>query len=323
MKPSLLQWLVCPTCHAELDLRDPREDQGEIQEGRLVCASCAKEYRIVRGVPRFVDPHSYADSFGFQWNKFRTVQIDSLNGTRQSEQTLEATTGWRPADYAQKLVLDAGVGAGRFAEVAARHGAEVIGFDLSAAVDAAQLNVGRQPRVHIVQADLFSMPFRPASFDMAYSIGVLQFTPDVRQAFASVSSRVKPRGDLAVYLYGDYMPGRRMSDLLRRLTTRLPRRWMFGLTAGCVPLYYLYRLPTLRKILPLLLPISLHPVARWRWLDTFDWYTPKYQWKLSYPEVFRLFRDHGYVDLQVFDEPIRIRGTKRIEHSTPFAQETR
>ena len=57
-------------------------------------------------------------------------------------------------------------------------------------------------------------------------------------------------------------------------------------------------------------PISQHPDWRWRWLDTFDWYSPKYQWKVLYPEVFRWFQSNGFRDVELFDEPIRMRGSK-------------
>jgi len=63
-------------------------------------------------------------------------------------------------------------------------------------------------------------------------------------------------------------------------------------------------------IFRVILPISLHPNWRWRWLDTFDWYTPTYQWKMLYPEVFRWFRTNGFLDIDVFDEPICMRGVK-------------
>jgi hypothetical protein len=85
---------------------------------------------------------------------------------------------------------------------------------------------------------------------------------------------------------------------------------MFLLSALAIPAYYIYRLPLLGKLLQLLVPISLHPNWRCRWLDTFDWYTPKYQWKFLYPEVFRWFRSLGFDEIQIFDGPIRMRGRK-------------
>lgn len=310
MKISALKFLVCPECKQEFDLQIRVKQEAEVMEGGLSCRRCPAQYPIVRGVPRFLQTGTYASSFGDQWNWFREVQIDSRNGTQESKRTLYATTGWRQQDYQGRLLLDAGVGAGRFAEIALKHGAEVVGIDLTSAIDAAYANIGRREKVHLLQADIFAMPFREGTFDMAYSIGVLHHTPDPRTAFERVAAAVKKGGGLAVYLYHGYGPGHRCPDLIRRLTTRLPLRAMFAISAVAIPLYYLYRVPVLGKLLRLLCPISLHPHWSWRWLDTFDWYTPKYQWKFQYPEIFRWFRANGFLDIEVFDDPIRMRGIK-------------
>ena len=86
---------------------------------------------------------------------------------------------------------------------------------------------------------------------------------------------------------------------------------MWALSAAAVPLYYLYRMPVVGKLFQLALPISMEREARWRWLDTFDWYTPRYQWKYLYPEIFRWFRDNGFHDVELLDEPIRMSGHKK------------
>ena len=310
MKQSALRFLVCPSCRDSLRLHPDRTEGPETIEGSLVCAGCARRYPVRAGVPRFVDGSTYASSFGFQWNRFRDVQLDSASGMRESERTLEAVSGWTTGTYSNRLVLDAGVGAGRFAEIVAANGGEVVGVDLTDAVDAAYVNIGRHPRVHLVQADLFAMPFRQGGFDLAYSIGVLHHTPDPRPAFARVAAMVRPGGGFAVYLYDRYGPGHRTNDALRSLSTRLPRRLMLSLSTAAVPLYYLYRIPLLGALLQVLAPISLHPNWRWRWLDTFDWYTPRYQWKFLYPEVHRWFRECGFEDVHVFDSPISMRGNK-------------
>ena len=311
MKAAALNFLVCPTCQVELSLVATAWDGDEIETGSLRCIGCSKEFPIVRGVPRFVASDEYAASFGRQWNWFRTVQIDSLNGSRQSETTLRETTGWTHADFAGKRILDAGAGAGRFAEVVSRLGGEIIALDLSRAVDATYATLGKRAGVHVVQADLMAAPIRPNSFDLAYSIGVLHHTPDYHAAFVRVAHLVKPGGQLAVYVYPDYTVGRGASDLYRRITTRLPARIMWYLAAIAIPLYYFHKAPLLNRVLPSILPISMHPAWRWRWLDTFDWYTPKYQWKLSYPDVYRGFREAGFDEIELFSAPIRMRGTKR------------
>jgi SAM-dependent methyltransferase len=312
MNSSVLDVLVCPTCKNALQLRVTSQAGREIREGSLACRTCSATYPVTGGIPRFVPDDTYARSFGCQWNWFRTVQLDSLNGrAKASEEMLRATTGWTDYEYPGSRVLDAGVGAGRFAEHAAAKGAEVFGVDLTRAVDAAYRNIGHLPHVHLVQADIFALPFRPETFDLAYSIGVLHHTPDPEGAFRSVAPAVKPGGKFAVYLYGRYGFSHRASDLIRRVTTRLPLNLMWALSAGAVPLYYAYRLPVVGTIARLALPISMEPDWRWRWLDTFDWYTPTYQWKFLYPEIFRWFRDNGFGEIQLFDGPIRMCGQKK------------
>jgi len=312
LKARALDFLVCPRCQEALELESRSAQGAEILEGMLRCRACGRAYPIVRGVPRFVGDGDYASSFGRQWNWFSAVQLDSRNGSDQSERALRGATGWSDEDYAGRLVLDAGAGAGRFADVVARKGGEVVGVDLTAAVDAAYRNLGEHERVHLVQADIFAMPFREGTFDLAYSIGVLHHTPDTAAAFGRVAATVKKGGGFGVYVYAAYGSWYLGSDLLRKLvTTRLPPRVMLGLTAAAIPLYYLYRLPLLGKICQALAPISMHPDWRWRWLDTFDWYTPKYQWKHRYPEVYRWFRTNGFLDVEIFDTGlIKMRGVK-------------
>lgn len=313
MKQSALDVIVCPECKNGLALEVHSNNGREILEGTLACKECEKIYPITRGVPRFVPKGAYAESFGRQWNWFRTVQIDSLNRSLASEIALRGATGWRDEEYAGRKLLDAGVGAGRFAERAAAKNAEVFGVDLTSAVDAAYRNIGSWPNVHLFQADIFALPFRDDTFDLAYSIGVLHHTPDTRAAFARVAATVKPGGQFAVYLYARYGATHKASDAIRTITTKLPLPVMWGLSSLAVPLYYAYRMPIVGKLLQLAAPISMEPEARWRWLDTFDWYTPKYQWKYLYPEVFRWFRENNFHDVEIFDGPIRMSGKKLPE----------
>ena len=131
-----------------------------------------------------------------------------------------------------------------------------------------------------------------------------------RAAFARIAETVRPSGQLAVYVYARYGGGHYGPDLIRAVSTRLPAPIMLALSTAAIPLYYVYRIPVLGKLLHLFAPISMLPDWRWRWLDTFDWYTPRYQSKHLYPEVFRWFRDNGFHDVAIFDEPIRMRGVK-------------
>ena len=81
--------------------------------------------------------------------------------------------------------------------LAARHGARVVGVDLSSAVEKAKALCEGYPAVSIVQADLTRLPLAEGVFDLAFSIGVLHHGPDPRGAFREVARRVKPGGRLA------------------------------------------------------------------------------------------------------------------------------
>jgi SAM-dependent methyltransferase len=310
MKPRLRELLVCPACKGELSLRDERIAEGEVETGTFVCVPCRASYPILRGIPRFVGQDAYAESFGDEWHRFRTVQLDSANGTTESQDGFALKTGLGPADVRGRLVLDAGVGAGRYAEVMARWGAEVVGVDLTRAVDAAAQNLRQWSSAHLVQADIFALPFRDETFDLAYSIGVLHHTPDTAAAFRRVAAMVKKGGQLAVYVYHAGGLMRYVSDTLRVVTTRLPRPVVYYGSTVAVPLHYLHQVPGIGRVTQILLPTIGHARWQWRWLDTFDWYTPKYQWKHRYPEVLRWFREAGFSDLYVADEPICVRGVK-------------
>ncbi len=310
MNVRLLALLACPRCKGDLLLRTERGDGGHVQTGTLICPACSLSYRIVDGIPRFVAEAAYAESFAYEWHRFRTVQLDSANGTRDSEDAFRLKTGLTSEDVRGRLVLDAGVGAGRYAEVLAAWGADVVGVDLTRAVDAAARNLEARPNVHLVQADIFALPFRDETFDLAYSIGVLHHTPSTAQAFTHVASTVKKGGQLAIYVYQAAGLVRYVSDVLRLVTKRLPRPVVYAASIIAVPLYYVHRLPVIGRVSQVLLPTVVHPRWRWRWLDTFDWYTPRYQWKHRYPEVLRWFREAGFNDLYVADEPICVRGTK-------------
>jgi len=301
MKRRLLLVLVCPTCKKNLDLEVASEDQGEILEGGLSCRPCQSRFPIRKGVPRFVELDGYVDTFSFEWNRFHDVQIDILNATKESEKSFQGKTGWSPADLNGKRVLDVGVGAGRFAEVVSRWGGEVVGVDLSFAVDAAYGNVGKQENVHIVQADLFQLPFLEGAFDAMYSLGVLHHTPDTKKAFDAVVPYLKPGGEFAVFLYaaGHYSY---FSDLWRNVTIRLPYQFIYYLSALSIPLYYLYKLPFIGQGLRFFLPMSLHPNPRWRWLDTFDWYTPKFQHKHTWPEVYCWYLEQAFRNIRLIQE---------------------
>ena len=158
---------------------------------------------------------------------------------------------------------------------------------------------------------MFNLPFAPESFDYIYSIGVLHHTPNCEQAFKALPGLLKPGGRIAIWLYSGYNRWYHMSDVYRKLTRRMSPEALHKLCHVVIPLYWIHqglrRTPLVGKpaagALAWLIPMSFNKDATWRVLDTFDWYSPWYQSKHTYEEVFRWFEDCGLEDLRVIEQP--------------------
>jgi len=131
---------------------------------------------------------------------------------------------------------------------------------------------------------------------------------------------LKPGGRIAIWLYSRYNSWYKMSDVYRKVTRRMPSRTLYRLCYGVVPLYGVHQV--LKKIpligrpasgaLAYMIPMAFHPDRKWRILDTFDWYSPWYQSKHTYEEVFRWFESCGLEDLKVIDQPIAVQGRRPL-----------
>jgi SAM-dependent methyltransferase len=311
MNKQLVKVLCCPKCKSNLKLVVTEEKDGTVVGGNLECHE-GDIFPIANGVPRFVRTDQYTHTFSFQWNRFSRVQLDVYNGTKESEQTFRMKTGFKPENLKGKLVLDAGVGAGRFADVVSRHGAEVIGIDLSRAVEAANENIGSRQNVHIVQADIFQLPFRAETFDYIFSIGVLHHTPETRKAFQKLIPLLKTGGEIAIWVYDSYTPFKKITNTLRKVTTRLPKRLVYYSSTISIPLYFL---KPFRMLMEGVFRLCMHRNWKWRWLDTFDYYTPEFQWKHTYPEVYGWFEENGLTEITPLSAPVSMKGKKQTPAS--------
>lgn len=316
MHRSLFDLLTCPRC------RDPRqlgasaetETDGEIVSGRLTCPGCRTDYPIRDGVPRFVEPEDdYCGNFGFQWNTWKTLQIDRLAGHSLSETRFLADSRWSPEWLDGKLILDAGCGAGRFADVAAGFGARVVAVDISSAIDAChETTTVHGNGVACLQASLFNLPLRRGMFDAVYCMGVIQHTPDPVGLMAALPGHLKPGGRLAYNFYEEGV-WRRLQVIkygLRLITPHLSVPTTLALSKFLVAVFFpltglLSRVRKLR-ILNHFLPIAaIHDPAlsreqqyAWTLLDTFDWYGARYEKRQDHRRAMALLRDAGLEEVE-------------------------
>jgi SAM-dependent methyltransferase len=326
-----LELLACPKCREHFALEvfaTGRDGKGEeLVEQGLLSSPCGAWFPVVDGVPvilpnalniysefagRYRDrlpewtfsaaevaqfereKKKTQESFGFEWTLYSAVYEERDRGY-----ALEG--GLSPDFFGGKLVLDAGCGYGRHARVVQQFGAEVVGLDLSVAVRNARRLTRDNPRIHIVQGDLFSPPFPRASFDLVYSWGVLHHTPDPRRAFEGLVDFVKEGGDISVKIYRKRpAPAAFVESLIRKVTLRLPLRTLYNLAYLAVPVNWFYwklgrRIPGVRQAI--LGVVKVDPNWRIAHIDTFDWYHPQYQFHFPMEEVVSWFEAKGLTQI--------------------------
>jgi SAM-dependent methyltransferase len=259
----------------------------------------------------------YCRNFGEQWNRFRSIQIDSLTGKSESHRRFFTETGWKPEEIKGKLLLDAGCGAGRFADVALECGAKVVAVDISEAAWACSKTLERFPErdYMVVRASLYDLPFKRNVFDGIYSLGVLQHTPDPAHAIKCLTTFLAPTGRLATWIYE-----RRLPDISRLQ----PRTWIRSIAAHW-PIESKLKLSRLLTIagFPLgwglswfgrtgervsqFLPYAArHHLGRgdlrrqWNYslMDTFDWYGPVYDQPQPEAKVKSAMNEAGLINVR-------------------------
>ncbi len=299
MHPRFLKVLACPVTGEPLSLESYRTTPaGCVESGALISEIEGRRYPIIRGIPRFVQEESYSASFGYEWSKWSRVQWDSenLGGPMQghTSRMFRSITELSNTELKGKLVVEFGCGGGRFLDVVRRMGAQVVGIDLSQAVEYARANLGDDPNVLVVQGDILKPPFRPGAFDVGYTIGVLHHTPDPGAGLSNLARTLKAGGRICCSVYPRSSEYGFLSVKMFRLAHRILAKIIGQSCARGLALAYSYlsavalqpllhsmrRVPILGLVPRILqryfLVVFDIPDRRWRVLDTFDAIAPTY-----------------------------------------------
>ena len=201
MTQMLLKYLCEPITKLPLRLEDAiLFADGTVKSGYLVSPS-GKSYKIVDGVPRFVDNVSSktVESFGDEWNHFNFTDF-KLNWL---EHTVKNTFGDTSA-FSGKIIVDAGGGSGAqskwFSEFGAKH---VIMMDLSHSVDGvAKKNLAGLSNVDVIQCSIDSPPLLDNSIDgIVYCHNVIQHTPSVEKTAKALFNLTATGGEFVFNCY--------------------------------------------------------------------------------------------------------------------------
>jgi SAM-dependent methyltransferase len=287
----------------------PMQDRGDHYADPL-----GNVFLVKNGVVRIDDGENYTYTFGYQWNKFQTTQIDGKSASlNQSSRRLFAETGWSNSTLSQNhTILEVGSGAGRFTRVMLDEmDAKIYSVDYSDAIDVNQLNNGgiAPARLKLFQASIYQLPFKLESFDKVICLGVLQHTPDVELSIKALAENVAIGGQLIV----DFYPVRgwwtklNAKYLLRPLLTRLSTERLLSLIEKnidwliCTHIFFnQIGLSILNRFLPVCnivgtFPLQLTTAERREWaiLDTFDMYSPKFDSPQRLRDIVSWFGKYG------------------------------
>lgn len=300
-----------------LNCKECGGDFNEILDN-LVCHKCGITYPIVNNIPRFVELDNYADSFGFQWNLFNKTQHDKCNKYRHSEKRFEAETAWINTELEDNIVLDAGCGSGRFTEIALNKGAKVIALDLSNSVESCYSNMIEagydESSFIVIQASFYDMPIKEGVIDKAFSLGVLQHTPNPRESLESICRLVRRKGEVAFWVYeknwkmwigylyyfrffSKHFSQKNNWKISRALITIFfPISWMLDKYLPLVG----------KKIIRVFIPLAYRKISndmtydeskQWSLLDTFDNISPAYDSPISEVEIKSWLKDAGFIKI--------------------------
>jgi SAM-dependent methyltransferase len=240
---------------------------------------------------------------GYKWTGNGYWNVSTENALRCKRYEL----GLAKHSLKDKLVLEVGIGIGGTADMLSRNeSCEIVGIDLGYAVDQAHYYFGKNPLLHIVQASVFAPPFRPNTFDVVYSHGVLHHTFSTSGAFRSIAPLAKEAGGmLYVWLYShehERVTSLRrilmsIEGVVRPLLSRFSKAGQTVALLPTLPCYILYQNLIVRR------KYGAAQTAKYGWNEALhaarDRLTPPFAHRHTYEEVAQWFASAQYAQLEM------------------------
>jgi SAM-dependent methyltransferase len=244
------------------------------------------------------------DSFGWQW---------TWNSMMRTEDDLRMRIMDKfnvgPTMFANRLIIDAGAGAGDQSRYMSSLGAAVISVDLSSAIDVVARKLRMNPNWVGVQADLMSLPFVAEQFDVVYCEGVIQHTQDSIRTVRELCRVLRPNGHILAAHYVREPVKTIREKIKRRVTTgyynflrnrlgSMERFRLLFVTGLIAALNYVPLVGFLLRKTGTALYYDLMPDFKTTWTNTFDYYgNHAYQRFITPEEFYGYFQHAGGMEL--------------------------
>jgi len=215
---DLIEIFRCPKCGGDLDA----------SEREITCRGCREVFEISDGIPMLFCPNDWEGDREDVTSAVRAFYEETpFPNYDEFDSIATLSNKARQGVFARLLdeqvppgsrILECGCGTGQLSNFLSIANRTVFGTDIC--VNSLRLgqNFARDhqlPRVCFVQMNLFQPVFKPESFHLVVSNGVLHHTSDPFLAFESIGRLVKPGGYILVGLYHRY--GRLITDARRAI----------------------------------------------------------------------------------------------------------
>jgi ubiquinone/menaquinone biosynthesis C-methylase UbiE/uncharacterized protein YbaR (Trm112 family) len=220
--------LCCPRCEGPLELTG----------NSLHCIGCHQNYPFQDNIPQLFWPNEWDPSDRDVTEEIKLFyEKNPFPNYDDFDNVASLIEKARKGLFAKILddqipfgvrILDCGCGTGQFTNFLSIANRTVIGTDMCLN----SLKMGQKfkeknalKRAFFYQMNLFRPCFKPGSFDLVISNGVLHHTSDPFLAFKTISRLVRPKGYVMVGLYHKY--GRLITDIRRHIFTMTKDKFKF------------------------------------------------------------------------------------------------
>ncbi|MBN1126566.1 MAG: class I SAM-dependent methyltransferase [Sedimentisphaerales bacterium] len=244
------------------------------------------------------------ESFGWQWTWNKQMRNE-----RDLQMRVADRFGLTMDYFADKLILDAGAGAGDQSQYMVKHGASVVSVDLSPAVEVVSSKMRLNPNWVGIQCDIMHLPFFDNLFDVVYCEGVIQHTSDSQKTVSELCRVTCCKGRVLATHYVQQPPTnllgrvrRRLSrgyyNFLRRRFRRMERFKLLWITGNLAAWNYIPVVGWFLRKSGTVMYYDLMPDFKTTWTNTFDYYGQhSFQRFLAPDQFWSLFEKEAGISL--------------------------
>lgn len=235
-------------------------------------------------------------SFSDEWSlhEYEKTKTWGLGIEQRRQRFLRQMDTSNPDELKGKLLLDAGCGNGELSIGMTAFGLRVVAMDVSNSIYRAK-EYDKDKKVEFIRGSVMQPPFKPNSFDIVYSSGVLHHTPDTKYSFTKLSETVKEKYFVWVYKKFKLQKSSKVKlysyHILNKVIANSPSKFQ------TLILYFLLPVAILKQYIT--------KCAKDTWREKLilmrDGFTPIYAHRHTPEDVISWFKELGFKHIKVTD----------------------